>query len=158
MKECRNQVTMIVLLMIVGIIFVGCSVNPNVRLGPEETHQITFVHPTTKAERVIETALVVEHVKARLWMTEFDEDGKAIPGGKVWEDVKDLWDCQVTRPDIAVAKGLIGPRVSQEIMVKILREDGKTDYQNIGGWVVGFPAPKRPSDPLENGVPLPDNK
>lgn len=124
-----------VLLTSVVLICAGCE--NHFRVGPEETHQLLVLHQTTAAERNVELAIVTEKVRLPVWLKTEE--------GKTYEDKWELFNLEVVRPDVAIAHGLQAPRVAVDRVVKVLREDGKEDMLNIGGWYVRKKAPPRPA-------------
>jgi len=134
-ENLKSRSLTLSLLMSVALICFGCE--NHLRFGPEESQKIVVVHTTTEAQRNIETALVIEKVTLAVWME--DKEGHIV------EDKLALLNKQVVRPDAAIANALIAPRIVVDRVLRVLREDGKEDMLNVGGWYIRDPAPPRPS-------------
>lgn len=53
-----------------------------------------------------------------------------------------LKDCAVVRPDVAKAQGLIAARITKNVEVRVMMENGKEDTLDVGGWYVKVEKPK----------------
>jgi len=100
-----------------------------VTIGPKVKDRITLVEQTTKRQRVVEVAKVLDDVKVLIAVkVDGDLDHRT--------EERDLEGYNVIRPDIAVARGLRTPFVAEEKVVKVRRLDGEIDRLNIGGWYI----------------------
>ena len=133
----------------------GCAAKkfvPDINIGPKIEREITYVNASASDQRTIQKAYLTEDLKGvETEVAEIvDGNKKVIRADKdfVREDEtqsfadettvtkKAQWTWMLIRPDIAVAKGLIAPRITQNKIVKVLDENSKGVLLDVGGWYI----------------------
>ena len=117
------------LLLTLGLLANGCA--PSLTVGPQTKQEITIVSTTTAQGRKVEVVQVMVNLRAEVFVT-VEEEGKQ----RVVSDTMELRDAFAWRPDIAIAKKLVAPRVVRSTRVKVACEDGSVDHLDIGGWYI----------------------
>lgn len=102
-----------------------------ISLGPKVQDRVVFIQTTTEGERVVEIVQVLDSKTVEIWY----QDAK----GNIFVDKTDLKGCKMVRPDVAKVNKLDAPRCVINVTVKVLREDGKQDKLNVGGWYLVKP-------------------
>ena len=105
------------LILMLGL--TGCT------MGPKIKDRIVFVHQTTRSGHNIEMAKILDGGKRLVFITK---------RGDVYAAKIPIKNMVAVRPDIAAARRLKVPRLAKNEVFKILREDGKIDYIDLGGW------------------------
>ena len=88
---------------------------------------------TTKLERTVERALIESDVVAEIFVR--------LEDGTVVLQKKNICGWGAIRPDIGRTEQVIGPRVANNLIVKVKIENGEIHELDIGGWYVGPPKP-----------------
>jgi hypothetical protein len=99
-----------------------------VTLGPKVETRHTYIQNSTTNQRNCELAICLQDVTVE---TEFKSDTNGVSIDKL-----NLKDLALVRPDVAKAQGLIAARVTKNILVRVLMENGKEDTLDVGGWYI----------------------
>lgn len=147
---CKTLWTVVLGLLIAGS--AGCKIEPRVSVGPTIEREITYVNATASDQRTIQIAYITEDLKSiEVEVTEVTDGNKRVSradhdfvrqdetiafADETTETKKAQWTWMVVRPDIAVAKGLLAPRITTNKIVKVLDATGKGVLLDVGGWYI----------------------
>lgn len=116
-------------LLCLGLLWMSGLHAFDINLGPKIKDRIVFIQTTTANQRNVEMVRVTQGKTVEVWVQDSRD-------GSIYVAECELKNCILVRPDVAVAQGLTAPRVAVNVIVRVLREDGKPDKLDVGGWYV----------------------